>query len=293
MTSRLTSFGRTVGRRTAGSLAGAFLVTMALTASLLSPSPVATPAPEADELELVGCIGACAHPTNAGKVFRWGREKWRDEFETGAFPAHWTATNRKAIGMQHGMLTLKVGAKTKQLIAWPRGKAAKYGRWETRMRAVELGKTGAQFQFNWELGPAGGSMCQSKKIVMAAYTPGDRRVRGTVRTKPDHAFNFTKPLDLRSRAWHTYAVEVTRDHISWFVDTKVIRTERRPKALAGDNYRPQFVITGVKGKKMRPSWLQMDWVRHYTLERPNAKSIKAPKMTKSSYHRGCDGTKNK
>ncbi len=135
--------------------------------------------------------------------------------------------------MQSGMLTLKVGAKTKKLVAWPRGRKARYGRWETRMRAVELGKTGRQFQFNWELSPANGSMCEGNKIVMAAYTPGDRSVRGTVRTRPTNAFNFTKPLDLRSRAWHTYAVEVTRDHISWFVDTKVIHTERRPKALAG------------------------------------------------------------
>ncbi len=266
-------------------MASVGLLAMALTASFLTPSS----APVDDEIELAGCIGACAHPTNAGKVFRWGREKWRDEFETGAFPSHWTATNRKRIGMQSGMLTLKVGAKTNKLVSWPQGKAARYGRWETRMRAVELGKTGQQFQFNWELGPANGSMCEGNKIVMAAYTPGDRLVRGTVRTKPNNAFNFTKPLDLRSRAWHTYAIEVTRDHISWFVDTKVIRTERRSKALAGVKYRPQFVITGVKGKKMRQSWLQMDWVRHYTLERANAKSIKAPAMKQSTYNRGCDG----
>jgi hypothetical protein len=29
---------------------------------------------------------------------------------------------------------------------------------------------------------------------------------------------------------------------------------------------------------MRPSWFQADWVRAYTLKRPNAKSIKAPAM---------------
>lgn len=271
--------------RTAGSVAGVLLTALALTAALLAPSPT----PSEPEIELAGCIGACAHPTNAGKVFRWGREKWRDEFETGAFPSYWTSNHPRKIGMQSGMLTLKVGAKTNKLVAWPRGRKARYGRWETRMRAVELGKTGKQFQFNWELSPANGSMCEGNKIVMAAYTPGDRRVRGTVRTRPTHAFNFTKPLDLRSRAWHTYAVEVTRDHISWFVDTKVVHTERRTKALAGVKYRPQFVVHGDKNKRMRQSWLQMDWVRHYSLERPNAKSIKAPAMKKSSYHRGCDG----
>ena len=38
---------------------------------------------------------------------------------------------------------------------------------------------------------------------------------------------------------------------------------------------------------MRRSMLQMDWVRHYTLERKNAKSIKAPRMNKGTYTKGC------
>ena len=82
-------------------------------------------------------------------------------------------------------------------------------------------------------------------------------------------------------------MEVARNHISWFVDTHVIRTERRDASLAGRVLRPQFVMQGKSGATMRQSWMQMDWVRHYTLARPGAKSIKAPSMQKSSYAPGC------
>jgi hypothetical protein len=33
--------------------------------------------------------------------------------------------------------------------------------------------------------------------------------------------------------------------------------------------------------------MQMDWVRHYSLDRPNAKSIRAPRMTKGTYADAC------
>jgi hypothetical protein len=33
--------------------------------------------------------------------------------------------------------------------------------------------------------------------------------------------------------------------------------------------------------------MQMDWMRYYTLERPNAKSIEAPALTQSTYAAAC------
>jgi len=37
---------------------------------------------------------------------------------------------------------------------------------------------------------------------------------------------------------------------------------------------------------LNDSWMQMDWVRYYTLNRPNAQSIEAPHMNKEP----CVGT---
>ncbi len=55
-----------------------------------------------------------------------------------------------------------------------------------------------------------------------------------------------------------------------------MRTETRPAALSGVKYRPQFVMTAVPHRSMRPSYMQMDWVRYYSLARHNARSISAP-----------------
>ena len=38
---------------------------------------------------------------------------------------------------------------------------------------------------------------------------------------------------------------------------------------------------------MRPSWFQADWVRYYTLKRPNARSIEAPVMRQTTYAGDC------
>ena len=42
-----------------------------------------------------------------------------------------------------------------------------------------------------------------------------------IRTLPDNQFTYGKRLDLRPGPFHTYAVEVTQSHVSWFVDTHV------------------------------------------------------------------------
>jgi hypothetical protein len=270
-------------RRHLASVLGLLLVVATLSVAALGTTRATD-----DRVEPAACIGYCAYPRNAAKVFRWGTEKWRYEFETGAFPRKvWKSTQPKRIGQQFGMLTINAGPSTRRIRTWGDVRPAAYGRWETRMRAVELNKVGRHFRFTWRLVPAGGHRCGSKMITMATYRPGDKLVRGFVRTRPTHAFDFARARDLRSRAWHAFAVEVTRTHISWFVDTKVVRTERRPAALEGYRLVPEFVIQGVKGHTMRRSRLQMDWVRHYTLQRKSAKSIKAPAMRRATYNQGC------
>jgi hypothetical protein len=38
---------------------------------------------------------------------------------------------------------------------------------------------------------------------------------------------------------------------------------------------------------MNPGRMQMDWVRYYTLERRNARSISAPQLTRGTYAGAC------
>ena len=272
-------------RRTGTALTGLSLVAGALAVTAL------TPAPQTEKTQPVfesSCIGYCQHPTNAQKVFRWGLEAWKDEFEVGGLSSHWRSNRRSQIGQQIGMLTIKTVPGLNTLKVWPDNQKAQYGRWEARVRAREWSTTGAHYQFNWELVPVRGDQqrCGANNIVIGSYRPDDNAAVASVR-RGTVQFTASYARDLRSRAWHTYAVEVTPDHISWFVDTRVIATERRPEALSGIRYKPQFRIEATPGKQMRQSWMQMDWARYYTLKRPNVKSIAAPQLTRTSYSGGC------
>jgi hypothetical protein len=274
---------RRLSSRTLGAaLAGGALAVAALAAPHASARTTAEQ-PRTDGFPST-CIGYCQRPTNAAEVFKWGTIAWRQEFETGALGPTWQTNGTGTIGQQNGMLTVQAASDSGTVEVWPSdaGAAATNGRWEARIRAYERSTTGTPYRFTWELVPVSGNdSCGKNRIVLGSYVPGDKRVRGSVDTLPDHAFTYSRLRDLRSRAWHTYAVEVAPDHISWFVDTKVMRTETRPAALAGVKYRPELVMEATPDVVMRPSWFQADWVRYYTLKRPNAKSIDAPAMRES------------
>jgi hypothetical protein len=274
-------------RRLSSRAVGAVLAAGALAAAALA-APHAAP-PSAAPLSPVGfvstCIGYCQYPTNAAAVFKWGTIDWRQEFETGTLGSNWKTNGVGAIGQQHGMLTIQAGSSPDTVQVWPDDSAAtaRTGRWEGRIRAYERSSSGTQYRFVWELVPTSGDdSCGTNRVVLASWVPGAQRARGSVNTLPSYSFTFARQRDLRSRAWHTYAVEVTADHISWFVDTKVMRTERRPEALAGVTYRPELVMQAVPDATMRPSWFQADWVRYYSMKRPNAKSIDAPEMDQTT-----------
>ena len=272
-------------RKVPALLGGLVLITAVLVATAISAPRTA---PQTRPVFVRSCLGYCKHPTNAGKVFRWGHEAWRQEFETGPFSSHWKSNHRRSIGQQKGMLTIQAGRHSGTISVWPDNHAARVGRWEARIRAYERAGSGTRYRFTWELVPArGGDRCGANAIVLASYVPGHQRVQGHVRTLPGQSFTFSRARDLRNRAWHTYAVEITKQHISWFVDTQVVRTERRPAARSGIRYRPELVMQAKHGATMRPSWMQADWVRYYTLQRPDARSIKAPPMHKTSYSHGC------
>jgi Glycosyl hydrolases family 16 len=265
---------------------GMILAGSAMVAAAVSSTPAQMP--QVRPVFVKSCIGYCKHPTNAAKVFRWGDEAWDQEFEVGTLSKKWKSNHPGLIRQQGGMLTLDGTENRGTITAWPSNQAASYGRWEARVRAFEFAQPGEQYRYTWELVPANGDdSCGANRVVLSSYVPGDRRVQGSVNTLPDHSFTYSKKRDLRSRAWHAYAIEITRKHISWFVDTQVVRTERRPAALSGVKYRPEFVMQAVPGATMKPAWMQMDWVRYYTLQRPDAKSIAAPRMTKNTVSRSC------
>jgi hypothetical protein len=255
-----------------------------LLAMMATPGPVSV-APRTTGAPALALV-ADARPTNAAAIFKWGWSAWEDEF-INPLSRQWRTNHDKLVRNQVGMLTLDSTRRSGTVWATVPGQGRRYGRWEARIRSEQNGRGGAPYRVVWELVPAGDHSCGDKNIEIAAYRFGDRRARMQVRTPSGDSFSASKRRDLRDNVWHTYAVEVTRSHIAWFVDTRVIRTERRDAALTGAKYQMRFRLDAVKGKRMNPARMQMDWVRHYTLERPNARSIKAPRLDRGSFNSGC------
>ena len=224
-------------------------------------------------------------PTNAAKIFQWGWSAWEDEFIE-PLSSEWAVSHPDLVRNQHGMLTLEGTADSGRVTATVATHARRYGRWEARVRSDVRDSGGAPYDVVWELIPGPGDRC-GDGITMAEYSVGDDVARMDIRSKPEAAFVDELQLDLDEYAWHTYAVEVTRDHISWFVDTQVVMTERRPEALSGRRLRMRFRLEPQDGASMDFTRMQMDWVRYYTMARPNALPIDAPAAEPRRFSTSC------
>ena len=228
-------------------------------------------------------------PIHAGNTFGWwGALVYREEFH-GALASYWNVGGPGVVQHQNGMLTLNT-TDSGSVSATLDRKGAKTGRWEVRLRSRRYATGGENYRVQTELVPANPDQrhCGALSIAMNDYQIGRRATRFHIRNLPDHEFRaHLHGMDLGKDRWHTYAVEVTPRRISWFVDAHVIRSERRDAALSGVPMTVRFTMRAVPGAVMNPSRMQMDWLRHWSLDTPNTKSTKAPRTKRGTYEDAC------
>lgn len=229
-------------------------------------------------------------PIHAGNTFGWYPTAWRDEF-IGPMKSSWDPGGNGSVRTKNGMLTLTTGRRGS---VWATLGTAGHdrGRWEIRMKTRKWGSGHANYTVRTELIPAGDrpQYCGARNIALQSFTLGHARAKFYIRNLPDLAFRASRAsrgAPFGGDNWHTFAVEVTPTHISWFVDARVMSTERRPEALSGVPLTVRFMLKAVPGQVMNPAKMQMDWARYWTLDKPNDKSINAPAPTKGIYHQAC------
>lgn len=227
-------------------------------------------------------------PHGAARIYLWGVAHWKDEFLV-KLDRQWETNHPKSVETRFGMLTLKGRRDGRPTGVTLRGEPHRYGRWESRVRIRNWNDGPVPYHLWVELVPAGkqAKHCGARTITLANYAKGDSRARMSIRRLPKHQFTYSKRQTHAKQVWNTYAVEITKKHIAWFVDDHVVMRERRPAALSGINYTVRYRFDTPKQMKRDPSWMQMDWSRYFTLKRPNAKSIKAPRANKGTYHNAC------
>lgn len=232
-------------------------------------------------------------PIHAGNTFGWYQYGVQRHEFVGRLPGFWKRKPGSGnVRIQHGMLTLNTGTKgdTSATLAL---KGHETGRWEVRLRARRYGREHANYRVLTELipGPAVTSpekeRCGAQNIGINSFQLGKNTAKFFIHTLPNNTFRAFKGRNLGNDRWHTYAVEVAKDHISWFVDAHVVATERRPEALSGVPLTLRFTMKAKKGQRMNPSRMQMDWMRYWSMRAPNEKSIKAPQTEKSTFADAC------
>jgi hypothetical protein len=164
----------------------------------------------------------------------------------------------------------------------------RYGRWEIRLRAPVWYDAARDYRVFAELVPVDRTKrhCGARNIGLASFNAGGSRVTVYARNAGSQWTYTKRPMTLERWNWHTYAVEVTPRRISWFIDAHVVATVRNPRAVSDVRLTPRFRLRGVPGASMDRARIGVDWVRHWTLERPNLKSVRAPAPAVRAY-RGC------
>lgn len=229
-------------------------------------------------------------PIHAGNTFGWynGGGLVYDEKFVGPLEKRWKVEGPGLVRTQHGMLTLNTFSKG-TVSATLNRPGQQYGRWETRLRSRVYGRTGTSYRVLTELVPVKDSKerCGEYNIGLNRYNPGKHKLGLYVRNRPDSLYRSTIRSSFGKDQWHTFAVEVTPKRISWFFDARVVRTETRPDALSGVHFQVRFTMLAKKGKQMKKSRMQMDWLRYWNLGAPNKKSTRAPRLELTEYTLAC------
>jgi hypothetical protein len=274
---------------------GAFAA-LAAFAALLLPLTLLTPVASAK-------AGSCGRPSgcnryeliHSGSTYGWYPAGIRHEFFTSAGtrpPAVWRLTAGRADKWHDQFGTFSIEQRSGYSITdWTQ--ARRTGRWEVRFRSktgTPKFSDGRPYQVKLELVPAGPAIrCAPESILMAGYDPataGRTAQVGVTRpgfraaapaTPVGPLFDVTTWNGTQSErvgAWRVWAVEVARDHISWFLDGRVIRRENRPAALIGKRLHLRLSLLDVEGAEMEQTVTQLDWARYWTLKRTTKKPKK-------------------
>lgn len=225
-------------------------------------------------------------PIHAGNTFGWYPAATRYEF-IGPLDSAWQKRGHGVVKTKNGMLTLATRRGSLSATLGSAGHAT--GRWEIRWKSKQYGAGRTPYTVRTELVPAGDrpQYCGARDIALESYTHGRRAAQFYIHNLPNLAFKAAHRGRFGGDNWHTFAVEVTPNHISWFVDAHVIRTERRPEAFSGVPLTVRFSLRAVRGQAMNPVRMQMDWLRYWTLSKPNDRSISAPSPTLGTYPKAC------
>jgi hypothetical protein len=169
------------------------------------------------------------------------------------------------------------------------GNPMKYGRWETKLRLKSPERNASDYHVRLELVPsrAADYHCGGQNITVADLTPhGSTVTVGAKAFRAGRQWTSRSPIGSLLGPSATFSVEVTRGHISWFLNGRVVATVRDRAAVSDVPMTLRFSLVGKGQQEMNRTQAISDWQRGFSLDRGRTvTSGKAPQ--RGSYTGGC------
>lgn len=237
----------------------------------------------------------------AASVYRWNPVFWGYDWaegedldsppKNGPKKGRWIQYTDGAgrVGKDNGQLRLDSGRRATKdgegdfgtTRATLSGNALTYGRWETRLRVKKFESRSKDYDVAVELVPerAQDFQCGRNNITIARYSGASKAMTFGVNAG---STRFTRTISGPSpfTSIPAYAVEVAKDHITWFVDGKVVGVVKGAKYVADVPMTLRFSLIGGSGEHANTS-AYSDWQRSFGID--NGTQVKkGPKLTKQA-----------
>jgi len=168
-----------------------------------------------------------------------------------------------------------------------RGNPAKYGRWEAKMRLKWAERSARDYHALIELVPerARDYRCGARNITVADVAVSGSTLRiGAKALRGAREWSATKRYDAVQTSAQSFAVEVSKRHISWFLNGRVIGTVRSRAAVSDVPMTLRLSLVGDGQHEMNKTQFISDWQRSFSLER--GRKVTSGARLKTGTHAG-------
>jgi hypothetical protein len=162
------------------------------------------------------------------------------------------------------------------------GNADAYGRWETRLRVKTFEAGAKDYDVAIELVPerAQDYQCGRNNITIARYSGASPQMTFGVNAV---STRFTKTIQGPSimNSIPAFAVELAKDHISWFVDGKVVGVVRGKQYVSDVPMTLRYSLVGDTDTEYKNTSAYSDWQRSFGIE-SGTQVKRGPKLAKQA-----------
>jgi hypothetical protein len=244
---------------------------------------------------------AAAYATpSAALAYGWGAPKWSDEFTGSRLDlgddsdpgwAVYNSPGHAGNGLRRpSQVTLAGGVMTQTGTADAlsagmlfKGHDERRGRWEFRMRSDQATTSGQPYHQVVALLPTGVPYNSGERDIDVAEAQVNDPGAWLFVHHPPFRQAYTQATVNLSR-WHTYAVEIANNHLTWFIDGVPKATIRNTAALPTTPMALNVQLDPFVPRGLNPARLQLDWMRFYPLPAGTVPTPNAPEPPDGAYN---------